>query len=132
MTTSPQPGGGAQVDGISFVCSVRGCASQSRSLFRVNASQCPAFRCLRHLLMFRPLLRRSLLTALVVGTVLIAINQSGPILRGDVSAPLAGRIVLTYCVPFCVATWGALINTRVRVPGAGERALREPNETRSP
>ncbi len=72
--------------------------------------------------MFRPLLRRSLLTALVVGTVLTAINQSGPILRGDVSAPLAGRIILTYCVPFCVATWGGIVNTRVRVPGGGGRS----------
>jgi hypothetical protein len=121
VTTPARPKSGAQSDGISFACSVHGCASQSRTLFRVNAPQGPAFRCLRHFLMFRPLLRRSLLTALVVGTVLTAINQSGPILRGDVSAPLAGRIILTYCVPFCVATWGALVNTRVRVPGAGGR-----------
>lgn len=122
MTTPSQPKSGAQADGINFVCSVRGCASKSRSLFRVNTPQGPAFRCLRHLLMFRPLLRRSFLTALVVGTIITAINQSEPILRGNVPPSLIGRIVLTYCVPFCVATWGALINTRVRVPGAGARS----------
>ncbi|MSQ11987.1 MAG: hypothetical protein EXR48_04760 [Dehalococcoidia bacterium] len=75
-------------------------------------------RCLRHTLTYPPLLRRSTLTALVVGTLLTAINQSGPVLRGDVPASVAGRIVLTYCVPFCVATWGLLINSRVRVPSA--------------
>ncbi|MBM3945905.1 MAG: hypothetical protein FJ315_00685 [SAR202 cluster bacterium] len=81
----------------------------------------PSFRCLRHVLTFRPLLRRSLLTALVVGTVLTAINQSDHIARGDVPPALVWRIVLTYCVPFCVATWGALINTRVRAPSEGTR-----------
>ncbi|MSQ13948.1 MAG: hypothetical protein EXR47_07460 [Dehalococcoidia bacterium] len=122
MTTPAQPKRGSQSDGINFVCSVHGCATTSRNLFRVNAPEGPAFQCLRHLLMFRPLLRRSLLTALVVGTILTAINQSGPIVRGDVPLSLIGRIVLTYCVPFCVTTWGALINTRVRVPGAGGRS----------
>ena len=69
-------------------------------------------RCLRCTLLRPSLLRRSLLTALVVGTVLTAINQGNVMLRGDFPADLAWKIPLSYLVPFCVATWGALVNSR--------------------
>src|ERR671910_660111 len=69
-------------------------------------------RCLACALRFVPMLRRSLLTALVVGTVLTAINQGTTLLDGNLPASLAWKVPLTYCVPFCVATWGALINSR--------------------
>ena len=69
-------------------------------------------RCLRCALRYRPMLKRSLLTALVVGTVLVAINQGGLLLSGAWPASLAWQIPLTYAVPFCVATWGALGNSR--------------------
>ena len=62
------------------------------------------------------MLRRSLLTALVVGTLLIAINQGNIIARGEFPASLYWKIPLTYTVPFGVATWGGLVNTRRR-PG---------------
>jgi hypothetical protein len=68
--------------------------------------------CWRHALLHGPMLRRSLLTALVVGTVLVAINQGNVLLDGDLPAALAWKIPLTYAVPFSVATWGALINSR--------------------
>jgi hypothetical protein len=58
------------------------------------------------------MLRRSLLTALVVGTVLVAINQGNVLIDGEFPASLYWKIPLTYAVPFCVATWGALINSR--------------------
>jgi hypothetical protein len=58
------------------------------------------------------LLRRSLLTALVVGTILTAINQGNIIAASHFPPNLFWKIPLTYCVPFCVATWGALINSR--------------------
>ena len=67
------------------------------------------FCALRH----PPLLRRSFLTAVVVGTVLVAINQGTVLASGDLPGSLAWKIPLTYCVPFCVATWGALINSRI-------------------
>jgi hypothetical protein len=76
-------------------------------------------RCLRCTLRYVPLLRRSLLTALLVGTVLTAINQGGGILAGGASAALLWQIPLTYCVPFCVATWGALVNSKVS-PGSSD------------
>ena len=69
-------------------------------------------RSLRCALRYRPMLKRSLLTALVVGTVLVAINQGGILLSGAWPASLAWQIPLTYVVPFCVATWGALGNSR--------------------
>jgi hypothetical protein len=58
------------------------------------------------------MIRRSLLTALVVGTVLTAINQGTVLLDGRFPASLDWKIPLTYAVPFCVASWGALINSR--------------------
>jgi hypothetical protein len=49
--------------------------------------------------------RRSLLTALVVGTILNLINQGDALVTGGhVVIP---KLLLTYCVPFCVATYGA-------------------------
>lgn len=64
------------------------------------------------MLRYRPLLRRSALTALVVGTVLVGINQGPELAAGLFPAALLWKIPLTYCVPFCVATWGALSNSR--------------------
>jgi len=58
------------------------------------------------------MLRRSLLTAVVVGTVLVGINQGAELAGGDLPAALAWKVPLTYAVPFCVATWGGLINSR--------------------
>jgi hypothetical protein len=50
--------------------------------------------------------RRALKTALVVGTILVAINQGDVILAGTL--PVLWKVCLTYCVPYCVATWGAV------------------------
>jgi hypothetical protein len=69
-------------------------------------------RCLRCTLLRPALLRRSLLTSLVVGSVLTAINQGNLLLDGSFPANLYWKVPLTYSVPFCVATWGALINSR--------------------
>jgi len=56
--------------------------------------------------------RRSLLVALIVGTILTAINQGNLILRGDWPDSLYWKIPLTYAVPYCVATTGAILNAR--------------------
>ena len=63
---------------------------------------------LRHL----PLLKRSLIAALFVGTVLTALNQGDILLAREWSPALYWKIPLTYCVPFLVSTYGALINNR--------------------
>ena len=69
-------------------------------------------KCLRCALRHWPMLRRSLLAGLLVGTVLTALNQGDAILHGQLSSALAWKIPLTYCVPFLVATYGALSNSR--------------------
>ena len=69
-------------------------------------------RCLRCALLYPPLLRRSLIIAIIVGTILTAINQGNIMVQGHFPAVLAWKIPLTYCVPFCVATTGAMLNAR--------------------
>ena len=50
--------------------------------------------------------RKAAMTALVVGTVLVGINHADAILAGE---PISlHKILLTYCVPYLVATWGAI------------------------
>lgn len=49
--------------------------------------------------------RKAALTALVVGTVLTGINHGDTILAGDY--PPVFKVILTYCVPYCVTSWGA-------------------------
>jgi len=49
--------------------------------------------------------KRSLATMLIVGSILNLINQGDLLLR---AGPINWwKIVITYCVPFCVATFGA-------------------------
>jgi len=51
---------------------------------------------------------RSLRVALVVGSVLVAINHGDTLWRGAVTVGTWGKILLTYCVPYCVATYAAV------------------------
>ncbi len=69
-------------------------------------------RCLRCSFLYRPMLRRSLAASLVVGSLLTAINQGTIIFGGSWDGDLYWKIPLTFCVPFCVATYGALSNSR--------------------
>jgi hypothetical protein len=89
-------------------CARCGRALANRAHYLLGAE----YRCLSCALRYRPMLRRSTLTALVVGTVLVLINQGGILLSGALPGSLAWQIPLTYAVPFCVATWGALGNSR--------------------
>jgi hypothetical protein len=52
-----------------------------------------------------PSVRRSLAVAVVVGTVLNGINQGPEILTGQ--WPIWWKLVLTYFVPFAVASYGS-------------------------
>lgn len=61
-----------------------------------------------------PIAKRSLATMLIVGSILNLINQGDALL-------LAGpvnwwKVLITYCVPFCVATFGAY--SALRAAGA--------------
>ncbi len=53
----------------------------------------------------RPIVGRSLIVALVVGTILNAINQGPEIWAGE--DVVLWKLLMTYCVPFLVASFGA-------------------------
>ena len=46
--------------------------------------------------------------ALIVGTILVAINQGDVIVAGAITTEHWFKIVLTYCVPYCVSTYSAV------------------------
>jgi len=55
---------------------------------------------------------KTALIAVVVGTVLFCINQLDVVLRGDATAAVWIKSVITYLVPFGVANAGVLVATR--------------------
>ncbi len=67
-----------------------------------------AHRCLRHAIVYPPVVKRALRVALVVGTLLFIINQADIVVRGELSSGVALKIGLTYLVPFSVSTYSAL------------------------
>lgn len=56
----------------------------------------------------REIVRRSSKVALVVGSILVAINQGGRLLDGEFSAEIGLKVVLTYLVPYCVSTYASV------------------------
>ncbi len=56
--------------------------------------------------------KKAFLTALVMGTVLTGINHGDVILAGGIPPTL--KVALTYCVPYCVTTWGAIMGKRAQ------------------
>ncbi|MCC6707650.1 MAG: nitrate/nitrite transporter NrtS [Gammaproteobacteria bacterium] len=52
--------------------------------------------------------RRSLRVAAVVGSILVAINYGDRIFAGTLVLRDLAKIGLTYCVPYCVATYAAV------------------------
>ncbi len=85
---------------------------RSSYTFRPRGGGVGITKCNRCAIRHWPMLRRSLIAGLVVGTALTALNQGDTILVGQLTSALAWKIPLTYCVPFLVATYGALSNSR--------------------
>jgi hypothetical protein len=56
--------------------------------------------------------KKAIGTALVVGTILTAINHGDVIFQGGF--PPWAKFVLNYCVPYCVVTWGAVTGKRAQ------------------
>ena len=56
---------------------------------------------------------KAFLTACVVGTILTTINHGDNILLGDFPPLL--KVLLTYCVPFCVTTWGSYLGKKAKI-----------------
>jgi len=57
-------------------------------------------------------LLRTLAIALVVGTILTAINHADVILRGDATTTTLAKAALNYLVPFIVSNLGLLAGAR--------------------
>jgi hypothetical protein len=67
------------------------------------------------LLAFHPAtVRRALITALIVGTILIVINQGDAILRGHISHLHIAKMILTVMVPYLVSTVSS-VSTRMEL-----------------
>ena len=58
------------------------------------------------------MLLRSIATALIVGSILVALNQGDLLFSGQWTPELFWKIPLTYLVPFTVSIWGTLTNAR--------------------
>jgi hypothetical protein len=56
----------------------------------------------------RRVVMRGTKVALVVGTILVAINQGDVILDGSLTAATAWKIPMTYIVPYVVSTYAAV------------------------
>lgn len=98
------------------VTSCQGCARprprKGSYTFRPRGGTESITKCLGCALRHWPMLKRSLVAGVVVGTALTALNQGDAIISGQIGGALAWKIPLTYCVPFLVATYGALSNSR--------------------
>ena len=93
-------------------CSARGCVRRAGYRFDAGTRNNGA-RCGLHALIYRPVCGRAIAVALVVGTILVAINQADVLLGGHVSALVLAKIGLTYLVPFSVSTYSALAANRL-------------------
>lgn len=72
----------------------------------------------------RTILRRSLVTCLIVGSLVTVINHSDELIQGNLDTNLGWQVGLTFLVPFVVATisGAAAIRSRVELPREdGER-----------
>lgn len=58
------------------------------------------------------MLKRSAIAGVVVGSILTLLNQGDMLILGQWDNALYWKVPLTYCVPFLVATYGALANGR--------------------
>jgi hypothetical protein len=63
-------------------------------------------------ILYRPHLRKTIRVALLVGTVLFAINQLDVVVRGAATPVVWIKAGVTYLVPFSVSNIGVLIASR--------------------
>ncbi len=94
--------------GTGSQCARCGHAFGNRHAYQFQTLDGVTRKCLACALQHAPMLRRSAVIALVVGTVLTAINQGDLLLAGQWAPALAWKLPMTYAVPFIVATLGAL------------------------
>jgi len=56
--------------------------------------------------------RRGTKVALIVGTIVTLINQGDVLFSGALTTATLGKIMLTYCVPYCVSTYAGVAAIR--------------------
>ena len=61
-----------------------------------------------HLLFESSIVKRGLRFAVVVGTILIAINHGDAILRGEIDATRVTKMAMTVVVPYCVSVFSSI------------------------
>jgi hypothetical protein len=57
----------------------------------------------------KPVVRRALYSALIVGTILIAINHGDALIRGEIDSIRVFKIILTILVPYLVSTISSVL-----------------------
>ena len=62
----------------------------------------------------RDIVTRSVKVALIVGSILVAINQGNRLLAGEWSLEIALKMVLTFLVPYCVSTYASVSAVRAQ------------------
>lgn len=87
----------------------------SSSMYELLLEKVRSPHCLPCAMQFRPMLKRSFVIGLIVGTMLTGINQGDLLLSGNLQSGMAWKIPMTYAVPFIVATVGGLLNARTSV-----------------
>ena len=63
---------------------------------------------------YRPHLLKTIRVALIVGTIIFAINQLDVVLRHKATLATYLKCAVTYLVPFCVSNYGILVASRRR------------------
>jgi hypothetical protein len=86
--------------------------SQSRTPAPASGPTWASGREAVRVILYGPHLRKTVTIALVVGTLLFAINQLDVVLRGDATAAVWIKSAVTYLVPFCVSNAGVLVASR--------------------
>ena len=89
------------------------CGRRLRPGYRLRGG---LLRCTWHTILHRAVVKRALITALIVGTIITVINQGNVLLSHGFSREIVLKMCLSYCVPFCVSTSGALGMARIERP----------------
>ena len=97
---------------MSYNCVDCECVIRAGWAFGVNTAGGVAQKCLLHTLGHAPIYKRAFVVCLIVGSLLIGLNQGDVLLAGRWNTPLFWKIPLTYVVPFIVTIVGGLLNSR--------------------
>ncbi len=73
-----------------------------------RSARWPRLRCWLAIARRPEIVQRSIKIALIVGTILVFINYVDKLFPPRVSLIECGKMLLTYCVPYCVSTYASV------------------------